>query len=111
MRHRRRRHRPHRQHIHAHAQQARGQRIFQHVARQPGILAQHRLAAAVTVGAENPGNRLAELQRDFRRDRISVGASPHAVGPKKFAHDARQPSILNFSRIFSARRAASPSAY
>ena len=77
--HRRRRHRPQKQHVHARAGQPRRQRVFQHIARKPRVLADddavaaqiERLQAIRTLCASA---RRPELAADYVRSGLSVEA-------------------------------------
>jgi len=74
----RRRDRPELDHVHADRGKARDQRIFDHIARQAGILADHHpvaMAAALEMGA----GRHADLHRQLRRHRPLVGATTNTV--------------------------------
>ena len=89
-RHRRRRHRPQQQHVHADRGEAGDQRIFDHVAGKPGVLADDDAMAMFAALKHQPGG-LADFQREFRRD-LAVGAAADAVGAEILA-----PHVLMFS--------------
>jgi len=80
---RRRRHRPDQQHVHADRGEARDHRVFDHVAGQAGVLADHDPVAVVTA-LKRKACGLADLERELRRDQ-SVGAAPNPVRPEIFA--------------------------
>ena len=80
---RRRRHRPEQQHVHADRGEARDQRGLDHVAGQPGILADHHPMAMLAAAEHEPG-RLAGLECQFRRDH-AIGAATNAVSAKILA--------------------------
>ncbi len=74
---RRRGHRPEQQHVHADGGEARDQSRLDHIAGQPGILADDDAVAVFAAAEDKPGG-LAHLQRQFRRDH-AVGAAANAV--------------------------------
>ncbi len=77
---RRRRDGAEQQNVDADGSEARDQRIFDHVAREPGVLADHHPMAVVAAAKGEPG-RLAHFQRHVGGD-LAVGPSPNAVGAK-----------------------------
>jgi hypothetical protein len=79
-RHCRGRHRPQEQNVGADGSEARDQRIFDHVAREPGVLANHHPMPMVAAAKGEP-RRLPDLQGHIRRD-PAVGPPPYAVGAK-----------------------------
>ena len=89
-------------HVHAHRDEARGQRRLQHVAGEPRVLADHH-AMAVIAAREVAARREAEPQRDLRGHRRLVGGAADAVGTEQLARHA-QPSF----RRPRARRDDSP---
>ena len=93
--HRRRRHRPQQQHIHPGRGQTRRQRIFQHIARKPRILADDNPMRRTAVAAEEPPCRGPKAQRHFRGHRIGIGAPAHAIGAKKLAAHAKSPTVTD----------------
>ena len=80
---RRRRHRAEQQHVHADRGEARDHRVFDHVAGQAGVLADHD-AVAMLAALEHKARGLADLERELRRDQ-AVGAAPNPVRPEIFA--------------------------
>ena len=77
-----RRHRPQQKHVHARGCEPGSQRIFDHIAREPRILANHH-AMLLLVAAEIPPRRSPEAQRHIRRHRPAVGLPPDPVRPKQ----------------------------
>ena len=76
---RRGRQRPGHDHVHAHAGEARDQRVLHHVARKPGVLADHH--AVAVLAAQEPGARgLADLHRGGGGHHPGVGAPADAIG-------------------------------
>ena len=65
------------------AREAGDQRVLDHVAREPRILADHH-AVAVVAALEDSAGGHADLQRDLRRHRKLVGAPADAVGAEIF---------------------------
>ena len=91
------RHRAEQEHVHAGRGETGGQRVFQHVARAPRILADHHpMFAVALVAAKELARRRAQFQRHLGGHRMGVGASPHPVGPKEFP--------AHFSTRFLPRR-------
>ena len=88
----RRRHRAEQQHVHADRGEAGDQRGLDHVAGKPRILADDD-AMAVLAAAEDEAGRLADLERQFRRDH-AVGAAANAVGAEILANHNRGPHRL-----------------
>ena len=84
---RRRRHRAEQQHVHADRGEAGDQRIFDHVARQARVLADHH-PVAMLAALERQAGRLADLQRDLGGD-LGVGPAANAVGAEIFARHRR----------------------
>ena len=84
---RRGRHRPDQDDVHPHGDEARGERGFEHVARQAGVLADDDGMAVIAAGEDAP-RRHADAERDLRRHRIGVGRSADAVGAEEFASHA-----------------------
>ena len=82
-RYRRRRHRAEQQHVHANRGKARDHRVFDHVAGQPGVLADHD-AMAMLAALKHQTGRLPHLERELRRDQ-PIGAAPNPVGTEIFA--------------------------
>ena len=74
---RRRRHRADQQHVHADRGEARDHGVFDHVAGQARVLADHD-AMAMLAALKHQARGLADLERQFRRDQ-AVGAAPDAV--------------------------------
>ena len=92
---RRSRHRPDRKHIHAHAGQPGGQRIFKHITGNARILAEHDpLAAVVAARSEHQRGGLADQQRELRGNRINIRLAADAIGSKQFFHDVLTPQLL-----------------
>ena len=88
------RHRAEQQHVHADRGEARDQRRLDHVAGQPGILADHH-AMAMLAAAEHKAGRLSDLERQLRRDH-AVGAAANAVGTEILAnHDGAPHACLS----------------
>ena len=85
-RHRRRRHRAGEQHVHADRGEARDQRGLDHIAAEPGVLADQHAMAVITV-LENQTRGLAHLERKLRRDR-AVGTATNSIGAEIFANHA-----------------------
>ena len=75
---RRRRDRAGQQHVHADRGEAGDQRVLDHVAGQPGVLADQHTVAVIAVLEHQPGG-LADLERQFRRNDL-VGPAANAVG-------------------------------
>ena len=82
----RRRHRAEQQHVHADRREAGLQGVFDHVAGQARVLADHD-AVAVVAALEHEAGRLPDLQGEFRRD-DAVGAAADAVGAEMLARHA-----------------------
>ena len=97
---RRRRHRAEQQHVHADRGEAGDQRVFDHVAGEPGVLADHD-AMAMLAALKHQAGRLADLERQLRRDQ-TVGAAANAVGAEIFATHV-SPSIARVSPLSPAR--------
>ena len=79
-------------------------RVFEHVAREPGVLADDDLEPPAVVGGpgfgEHMRRRAAELQCGFRRHRLDVGGAAHAVRAEKFpAVSTHGPVISSLSGI------------
>ncbi len=85
-----RRHRAEQEHVHAHRGEAGDQRRLDHVAGEPGILADHD-AMAMLAAAENQTGRLADAQRQFRRDH-AIGEAANAVRAKILANHCLGPT-------------------
>ena len=79
----RRRDRAGQQHVHADRGEAGRQRVLDHVAGQARVLADQHAVAVVAVLEDEP-DRLADLQREFRRD-DAVGPAANAVGAEILA--------------------------
>jgi hypothetical protein len=79
-RHPGRRQRPEQAHVHAHRGEARHQGRLDHIAREPGVLADHHQVAAVVLRHEQLAGRHAHAQGDLRRHRMAVGLAADAVG-------------------------------
>ena len=75
---RRRRDRTEQQHVDADRREAGDQRVFDHVTREPGVLADDHPMAMLAAAKSNAGG-LANLQRHVGGD-LAVGAAPDAVG-------------------------------
>ena len=74
------RHRPKLQHVHADGGETGDQRGLDHVAGEPGILADHDAVAIVAGAAEDDAGRLSHLERQFRRDHaIGAAADPFST--------------------------------
>ncbi len=84
-----RRHRAEQQHVHADRGEARDQRGLDHVAGEPGVLADDHAVAVLAAPEHEPG-RLPDLQRQFRRDH-AVGAAANAVGAEILANHRESP--------------------
>ncbi len=86
-----RRQRAQQDHIHAHRHEARGQRRLQHVAGEPGVLADHHAMAMVATGEMAPC-RETQPQRHLGRHRWPVCGTANAVGAEQLAggHGLRQ---------------------
>ena len=76
--------------VHAHGGEARHQGVFDHIARQAGILADHDAVAMLAAG-EDAARRHAGLHRHFRRELGGVDAATDAVGAKIFAGHGEGP--------------------
>ena len=85
----RRRRRSEQQNVDADRGEAGDQRIFDHVARQARVLADHH-PVAVLAAPERHARRLTDLQRDVGGD-LDVGLSPDPVGAEIFARHAPRP--------------------
>ena len=81
---RRGRHRAHQHHVHADAGKARDQRVFHHVTRKPGILADDD-AVLVAAAQEMRARGLAYRHRHGCGHETLIGASPDTVGAEKLA--------------------------
>jgi hypothetical protein len=77
-------------HIDAHRTDSRRDRGLEHVAGEPGVLADEYLAMAAAGGAEHVRECAPELERGFRGDRLFVGDSADAVGTEKFRRYAHR---------------------
>ncbi len=88
-----RRHRPDLDDVHADAGEARGQRAFDHVARQPRVLADQD-AVLVRAAQELRARRLADAHRHLGRHRRGVGQAANAVGAEKPARHGRSPRAV-----------------
>jgi len=86
-------------HIHADAGEARHQGRFDHVAREPGVLANHHQVAAVVLGHEDLAGRHADPQRHFRGHREAVGLAANAISPEIGALAHRQLSKRSETQI------------
>ena len=75
---------PEQQHVHADRQEARRQRLLDHVAGQPRVLADHD-AMAMVAAVEDLAGRHADAHGDLGRHRFAVGAAAHAVGAEERA--------------------------
>ena len=82
-RHRRRRHRAEQQHVHADRGKAGHHRVFDHVAGETRILADHD-TVAMFAALKHQSGRLPDLERQFRRDQ-TVGPAPNPVRTEIFA--------------------------
>ena len=102
---RRRRHRAEQQDVDAHRGEAGDQGVFDHVARQARVLADHDPVAMVAALKREPGG-LADLHRDFRGD-LGVGPAANAVGAEIFAPHLRKPPPQN-PRDFAKLRLNNP---
>jgi hypothetical protein len=85
-RHRRRRNRAEQQHVDADGSEACDQRIFDHVAREPRVLADHHPVAVLTA-VKSEARRLAYFQRDVSGD-LAVCPAPDSVGAEMLARHA-----------------------
>ena len=90
-RHRRRRHRAEQQHVHADRGEAGHHGVFDHVAGQPRVLADHD-AMAMIAALKHQSGRLPDLERQLRRDQ-TIGTAPNPVRPEIFAAHVT-PSIV-----------------
>ena len=79
--------RPEQRHVHAHRDEARGQRRLQHVARKARVLADHHPMAVIAAGEMGAGGKC-QPERDLGRHRIAVGGAAHAVGAEELAAHA-----------------------
>ncbi len=86
--HARGRQRPEQRHVHAHGDEARGQRRLQHVAGQPGVLADHD-PVAVTAAGELRARRQAQLQRGLGGHGRLIGGAADAIGAKELSGHGR----------------------
>ncbi len=89
-----RRQRAEQHHVHALGGEARGQRRFQHVAGEAGVLADDDEVAARPVAAEIAGGGHAQPHRHFRRDAAGVGDAADAIGAEDFP---RSHSVSSFA--------------
>ena len=80
---RRRRHRADQQHVHADRGEARHHRVFDHVAGQPRVLADHD-AMAMLAALKHQARGLPDLERELRRDQ-TIGAATDPVRTEIFA--------------------------
>ena len=80
---RRRRHRAEQQHVHADRGEAGHHGVFDHVAGEPRVLADHD-AMAMVAALKHQAGRLPHLERELRRDQ-SIGTAPNSVGTEIFA--------------------------
>ena len=92
----RRRDRAEQQHVHADRGEAGDQRRLDHVAGEPGVLADHD-AMAVIAAAEGQPRRLADFERQFRRDH-AIGATANAVGAEILTDHTKSPPPGALSR-------------
>ena len=93
-RHARCRHRPQQHHVHADTGKAGDHGVFQHVARQPRILADD-YAVPVIAAQKTPARRLPDLHRYGRGHDARVGAPADAVGAEVLpAHGCVPPPRL-----------------
>jgi hypothetical protein len=88
---RRRGHRAEQEHVHARREKAGGQRILDHVARKPRVLADHH---AVTVAAApvEIARRHADLQHHVCRHGAAVRRAAHAIGSEILARHLKSPA-------------------
>jgi hypothetical protein len=77
------RHGAEQEHVHADGGEAGNERIFDHVAGKPRVLADYD-AMAVLAALEGEARGLADFQREFRGDH-AIGAAADAVGPEILA--------------------------
>ena len=80
----RRRQRPGEHHVHAHGADAGGDGLLQHVAGEPGVLADDD-AVPVRPGADHVGQGAAELERQLGGHGVDVGDAADAVGAEEAA--------------------------
>ena len=81
---RRRRQRPQQHHVHAHGQEAGGERGLQHVAGEPRVLADDD-AMPVVAAPEMRPRRQRQRQRRRRRDRLAIGLASDSIRPEQLA--------------------------
>jgi hypothetical protein len=77
-----RRQRPGEDHVHARAQEAGGQRLFEHITGEAGILADEHLMAVAAAGEHEAGG-LSEAERGLGRHGVDIGAATDAVGAEE----------------------------
>ena len=80
----RRRQRPQQQHVHANRQEARRQRLLDHIAGEARVLAHHD-AMAMAAAAEDLARRHADAHGDIGGHGLRIGAAPHAIGAEEGA--------------------------
>ncbi len=81
---------PEQQNVDADRGEAGDERVFDHVARQARVLADHH-PMAVVAAAEGQARRLSDLQGDVGGD-LAVGLAANAVGAEILARHRRAPS-------------------
>jgi hypothetical protein len=69
---------PREHHVHTSAEEARGQRLLDHIAGEAGVLADQHLVAVAAAG-EHEAGRLSKAKRGFSRHGMDIGASANAV--------------------------------
>src|SRR5690606_5159363 len=94
----RRRHGAEQKDIHAGRRQPRRQRVLQHVARKPRVLADDDAVAVAPVGAKVAPRRRAEPPRHLGRHRKGIGGPPNAVGAEKLPAHAPSPNVTASQR-------------
>lgn len=84
MRDRRRRHRSDQEDVHPTRDQSAGQGGLEHIAGDASVLADDDAIVVGPAGAQDPRDRLAYAQGNFRRNRIFVSSSANAVRSEEF---------------------------
>ena len=72
------------EHIHAHRDQSAGERGFEHVAGDAGVLADEHAVAVRAGRAQHVGDRLAHAQGHFGGDWEFIDPAANAVGSEEF---------------------------
>ena len=71
-------------HVHAHGDEAGGQRRLQHIAGEPRVLADHDTVAVIAAAELGAGGQR-QLEGGLCRDRLTIGGAAKAVGAEELA--------------------------